>query len=142
MAKHLDLISAVFFERVKKPGRYRDGGGLYLIVSPGGAKYWAFHYKINNRRREIGLGALAMKQARERARELRDQRALGGDPLEQRRIHKAAQRLEDAKRMPFREAAAAYVAAHRPGWKSGKHSTQWLNTLTTYAFPHFGDVAI
>jgi hypothetical protein len=39
-----------------KPGMLGDGGGLYLNVKPSGAKSWAFIWKQNGKRNEMGLG--------------------------------------------------------------------------------------
>ena len=33
-------LSAAFVRTVKKPGRYGDGHGLYLLVTPTGARCW------------------------------------------------------------------------------------------------------
>lgn len=33
------------------PGRHSDGGGLYLIFGPSGARRWAFTWTKENRRR-------------------------------------------------------------------------------------------
>lgn len=33
-----------------KPYRLTDGGGLYLIVHPRGAKYWRYDYKVGTRK--------------------------------------------------------------------------------------------
>ena len=43
-----------------KPGKYEDGGGLRLVVSPTGAKKWvpALRYASQGKRREMGLGQL------------------------------------------------------------------------------------
>jgi hypothetical protein len=58
-----DGSQAQSFERqgssdVKKPGRYADGGNLYLSVSPTGAKSWVFMFRWQGGTKEIGLGSL------------------------------------------------------------------------------------
>ena len=55
---------------LKEPGRYGDGGGLYLVVSKGGSKKWVQRIVVHERRRDIGLGgfpAISLAKARERA---------------------------------------------------------------------------
>ena len=37
-------------------GKYGDGDCLWLIVSPTGAKRWAFRYKLDGRDNAMGLG--------------------------------------------------------------------------------------
>jgi hypothetical protein len=36
----------------------------------------------------------------------------------------------------------AFIAAHRAGWTNIKHARQWPATLTTYAYPIFGDLPV
>ena len=43
---------------LSKPGRYGDGNGLYLVVSPGGSKNWTQRVRINGRRTDKGLGGV------------------------------------------------------------------------------------
>ena len=44
----------------KVPGLFADGGGLYLQVAPTGAKTWIFRFQIAGRRRDMGLGSVAV----------------------------------------------------------------------------------
>jgi hypothetical protein len=51
--------------------------------------------------------------------------------------------LQAAKRAEewatFRECAEKYIALHKPTWRNPKHAEQWTSTLTTYAYPVFGN---
>ena len=131
-------LSATRVERVKKPGLYADGGGLYLQVI-GGAKSWILRYDFQGRRREMGLGPLrdvGLAGARQQAARWRhtlkvDRR----DPLEAREAERLAERLRTASAVTFKEAAGRYIEAHRPSWRNDKHAGQWETTLTTYAYP-------
>jgi hypothetical protein len=40
-----------------KPGKYSDGGNLYLIVSPAHARKWVLRFTWRGRAREMGLGS-------------------------------------------------------------------------------------
>jgi len=42
----------------------------------------------------------------------------------------------------FRDVAKQCIKAREAEWRNAKHAAQWTATLTTYAFPHFGDVAV
>jgi integrase len=107
------------------PGRYGDGGGLYLCVGDG-RRSWVFRYTspTTGKVRETGLGAagagaVALKQAREERDRLLKLLRDGLDPLEQRRIAKEDQRRkahEAAARKTVAEAARAYVALKARGW--------------------------
>ena len=127
------------------PGRYGDGGGLWLQVSQFGTKAWIFRFMLGGRARQMGLGdvnTLSLKEARERAREARQLVADGIDPIEARNEKKAITKADDAKRVSFKEATERYIKAHQPGWKNDKHSEQWRNTLSTYAWPIVGTMPV
>ncbi|MCK1586898.1 site-specific integrase [Bradyrhizobium sp. 169] len=130
---------------LKEPGRYGDGHGLCLQITPRGAKSWLLRYERNGRERWMGLGPLhtvSLKEARERARKARQQLLDGLDPLETRRVERAKAALEAAKTVTFKEAATAYFDAHQAKWKNSKHRAQFLSTLREYAFPKFGKLAV
>ena len=46
-----------------RPARFGDGDGLYLQVTPGGAKSRLFRYMVHGNEREMGLGPLAESPA-------------------------------------------------------------------------------
>lgn len=121
--------------RNAKPGRHADGNGLYLVVSPTGAKKWVLRTVIKRKRCDIGLGGLSLvslKDAREEAARLRRLARKGGDPL--------AERRQEQRIIPTFEAAAREVyTAHSVTFRNAKHSDQWITTLETYAFPIFGN---
>ena len=53
-----------------KPGKYADGGGLWLIKRPDGGAQWVMRVTVNGRRREMGLGAypaVGLADARKKA---------------------------------------------------------------------------
>jgi hypothetical protein len=157
-------LKALSVARAKRPGMYGDGGGLYLQVSAGGAKSWIFRYwvpdrdeatgellrdltsgKVRGTTREMGLGSfgvVTLEEARNHARECQQLRDKGIDPIDARRDAKLHAALEKAKALKFRDAAAAYITAHRAGWKNGKHAAQWTSTIERYACPILGDVSV
>src|SRR5215469_1369555 len=56
-----------------KPGKYGDGGGLWLYVGPN-SRSWVYRYMIVGKAREMGLGSfgnLTLEEARELARQHR-----------------------------------------------------------------------
>ena len=73
-----------------RPGRYGDGGGLYLLVRSPEAKFWVFRFVRRGRMREMGLGpatgrtAVSFADARLKARKLYYMHRDGRDPLAQR----------------------------------------------------------
>ncbi len=142
VGRPLNKLTAVKVAALNRPGRYGDGGGLWLQVGPTGGKSWAFRYQLDGRVRQAGLGAadlFTLAEARDRAREFRRLLADGIDPIEAREEKRRTARAARANIVTFKAAAEKYIAAHRPGWKNAKHGDQWEATLSTHAFPKIGD---
>ena len=151
MARTIKRLRSV--ERITKPGMHPDGGGLYLQITPSGARSWTYRYMIAGKERYMGLGPLArvtLKAARDLAdecfRQRRDGVTIGErtyfDPLEIRDARRAADRLEAAKAMTFEQCARAYLDDHRDSWRNPKHRQQWENTLAAYVCPVFGALPV
>lgn len=145
MPKKAAGLTARQVQAHKTPGMLADGGGLYLQVSPAGAKSWIFRFQLNGRRRDMGLGSLdvfSLADAREKATGARRLVAQGVDPID----HRAAQQAETvaaaAKSVTFRQAAEAYIDANRAGWRNAKHASQWSSTLERYVYPSFGHLPV
>jgi integrase len=135
-----DKLTKARVEREKAPGRYGDGGGLWLQVSPSGTKSWLLRYQLNGRARHMGLGAfpdVPLADARERARLARLRLSEGCDPIEERIARRAEQRRAAASSVTFREAALAVVSSREATWNR-EHHRQWISTLEKYAFPSLG----
>ena len=64
-----------------RPYKLRDGGGLYLLITPADARLWRLRYKVRGRESMLGLGsypATSLKAARAR----RAERASGSNTVE------------------------------------------------------------
>src|SRR4028118_887863 len=86
MARQLHTLTVRTVAALSAPGRHSDGGGLYLNVTPSGARSWVFMWKAAGKRREMGLGSLRdvpLAKARERAADAREKLADGSEPLAQ-----------------------------------------------------------
>ena len=42
-----------------KPYKISDGGGIYLLVNPKGAKYWWMKYYLKGKEKLISLGGIS-----------------------------------------------------------------------------------
>jgi integrase len=132
-------------ERLRDPGRYSDGRGLYLQVLNTNNRSWVFRYERAGRERFMGLGpvhTLNLHEAREKARKARQLLLEGVDPIDARTDERRARAAAAKKRLTFREAAQAYNDAHERKWGNPKHRAQFLATLKTFAFPVLGDMAV
>jgi hypothetical protein len=70
-----------------KPVRYEykvwDGRGLYLLVTPKGARHWRFAYRFARKYKKLSLGTypvVTLEEARSRHEFARNLLALGLDP--------------------------------------------------------------
>lgn len=143
MAHSINKLSARFVQTTQKPGKVADGGGLYLQVSKTGSKSWLFRFMLNGCSREMGLGSVnrvSLAKAREQAAECRMLLGNKIDPIENR-ISSRKSEEDESKVIRFEEAALRYIEAHEISWKNKKHASQWRNTLQTYVFPVFGELA-
>src|SRR5262245_33433416 len=87
MARAQNKLTDTACRATSKPGILGDGGGLYLNVKPSGTKSWAFIWKRDGKRREMGLGAypaIKLAKARKLAAGCREAVAEGRDPIAER----------------------------------------------------------
>ncbi|MDE0242535.1 MAG: integrase arm-type DNA-binding domain-containing protein [bacterium] len=123
-------------ETAKGPAK-TDEHGLYLRVSPRGAKSWIQRLNIQGLRTDNAIGhypAMGLAEARVAAFERWKIAKAGGDP-----------RKADGKAAPgptFAEAAEAVIAMHEPTWRSPKSAPQWRASLETYAYPVIGKLPV
>jgi integrase len=113
-----------------KPGKYSDGGNLYLIVSPSGSRKWVLRFTWRGSAKEMGLGSattVSLADAREKASAARRKLAQGVNPIEDRR--------RDNGIPTFGEMADNVREALSAGFRNEKHKAQWKSTLETYAAP-------
>jgi hypothetical protein len=115
MGRTLNKLSDVSAKAEKRPGRYSDGGGLYLNVSPSGTKSWVFMWTREGRRREMGLGGypvVTLTKARSKAVGCRETIEEGRDPI--------AEKSKEAE-PTFGECADRYIASIKSEWRNAKH---------------------
>ena len=145
MGRGLNKLTAVKVAKTRARGRHADGGGLYLQVGPTEGKAWLFRFMRNGQARQMGLGpldAVTLSEARAAAGECRRLLHSGVDPIENRKAEANDSRLQDARALTFKQCAEAYIKSHSSGWRNAKHADQWRSTLTTYAYPSFGDLLV
>ena len=117
-------LTALQVKTLNQSGRYGDGGGLYLVVRPSGAKSWIQRIAVDGRRRDMGLGgfpAVTLAAARQRAAGNLTAVAEGRDPQAER---------QQLRALPtFRETAEAYVKSYRARWRNPKTETAWRGSF-------------
>lgn len=132
MARALNLLTARQVATLKEPGRHADGGGLYLRITPAGARSWVFMATRNGKRAEIGLGAasaVSLAAARSLAAKMREMAVIGNDP----RQVLAPQVVAAPVVRTFGDFADEYIASVETGWKNEVHRQQWRQSLRDHA---------
>ena len=135
--------------KASRPGRYGDGGGLFLDITPKGSSSWTFIYRspvhrvrrggsFVGRTRERGLGPVtletirkngALAAARERAEAARKQIEMGLDPLD------IAAPTAKATVPTFAELAEELAKSFEPRWRNSKTAARWRSNIRLYAEP-------
>jgi hypothetical protein len=122
MARGIERLSPLFPQKVREPGFYADGAGLYLQVVESApdengkrrlTKSWCFRFMLAGRAREMGLGAFhdyGLSDARNRARDARRLVREGIDPIERR---KEGKRKNAAAELNVRSILSAFLATWR-----------------------------
>ena len=140
MARKLERLTALQVHRLGI-GRHPDGANLYLHVTDDG-RYWFFRWDVGHRPRYMSLGpvhSLTLKQARDRAKELRAQRLAGFDPKAERQAQRAAARV--AAGHTFANVMELYLAGHEAQWaKRTAHELRGM--LKLHAIPILGELPV
>ncbi|MES2295353.1 MAG: integrase arm-type DNA-binding domain-containing protein [Pseudomonadota bacterium] len=138
-------LSTLQITKLRAPGRYCDGGGLYLQIGREDSRSWIFRYALKGRVRDMGLGSasvIGLADARDFAAQCRKLAIRGIDPIQERLRRRQEDAEEEASALTFKECATSLIEARKASWRSEKLGKQWLSTLQTYVFPHFGHLPI
>lgn len=122
-----------------KPYRLFDGGGLYLEVTPTGAKYWRLKYRFAGKEKRIAIGvypAVKLKQAREIAQDEKRKLNEGRDPSAERRLKKILGKV--AAENSFKALALEWLDRRAPTL-TAKHVEKVRGRLEKNLFPWIGD---
>jgi len=145
MGRESNRLSAAKVAKLTKPGRYADGGNLWLQISANGGKSWLLRYMRGGKARHAGLGPLdivSLAEARSRAHKARLLLLDGIDPIDEKNARLAAIKAEAASQVNFKQAAERYIGGYRDSWKNEKHAAQWPSSLERYAYPAFGALSV
>ncbi len=122
----------------EKPQKMTDGGGMYLLIQPTGAKLWRLDYRFNGKRKTLALGIypeVSLSDARDRRTDARKLLANGADPSETKKAIKAgAVALTEHS---FEIISREWFIRHSPNWKEN-HSSKIIARLEKDIFPWIG----
>lgn len=138
--KPLSPSEVVNAKRQAEPYKLRDGGGLYLLVNPDGAKLWRLDYRrpVTGKRNTLGLGVypeVPLRRAREKREEVRALLADGVDPGMHRKAEKAAGVARAANSLEVVTRAYQAMRAGQRTEGTAKRCNAWMEQ---HVFPHVG----
>ncbi|WP_176113523.1 tyrosine-type recombinase/integrase [Burkholderia cepacia] len=122
----------------EKPVKLFDGGGLFLLVTPAGQRYWRLKYRAAGKEKLLALGVypeVTLATARRKRDEAREKLAAGIDPSEAKKAEKRTVRLNAEN--SFEAVAREWHAKYAPTW-SESHGSRILRRLEVDAFPWMG----
>ncbi len=112
-----------------------DGGGLFLLVTKSGAKYWRMKYRFAGKEKLLAIGIypeISLKQAREKRDEAKQLLSEGIDPSEHKQTIK---RMGNSN--SFEAVAREWHDKHKHRWTDG-HQKKIIARLKNDVFPWIG----
>ena len=125
-----------------KPEKHSDTGGLFILATPNGGKWWRLKYRFGGKEKLLSMGTypeVGLKAARERRDEARALLAEGIDPGIERKMQKSASVERDAN--SFEVIAREWLAKNAPIWAES-HTSNILRRMERDLFPWIGGKAI
>jgi integrase len=126
-----------------KPYKLFDGGGLFLLVQPGGSKLWRLKYRFSGKEKLLAIGSydkgVSLKKAREERDKAMNQLVEGIDPGASKRKEKRDDR-EQAENT-FRAIALNWAETCGARWTES-HRVRVVASLEADAFSALGDLPI
>lgn len=122
----------------EKEYKLTDGGGLYLLIKPNGAKYWRFKYRVLGKEKKLSIGVypdISLADARMKREEARKIVALGGDPSEEKKADKLAQKANVEN--TFKAIALEWHEYKRSNWSKG-YAEDIMEAFENDIFPDIG----
>lgn len=126
--------------RTAKPAakayKLHDAGGLYIIIAPGGGKWWRWDYRHGGKRKTISLGtypAVSLKSARLKRDDARLKLAGGEDPSPAAKPTHATPDAGDT----FEAIAREWFRKFSQAWAEN-HGNRILRRLERDIFPWLG----
>jgi len=121
-----------------KPAKFFDSGGLFLLVTPSGGKWWRLKYRFHDKEKLLSVGVypdVGLKDARDRRDVARKLLADGIDPSENRKAQKSAR--TDRAANSFEAVAREWFAKQAPNW-AASHASKIIERLERDVFPWIG----
>ncbi len=123
----------------KKPYKMFDSGGMFLLITPSGSKWWRFKYHFAGKEKLLSLGVypdISLKEARERRDQERKKLADKIDPAVNRLAVKAAWEGNQANSLEV--VAREWIDRMSSSW-SASNASKTIRRLEVDVFPWLGN---
>jgi integrase len=127
---------------LKEPGKYFDGGGLYMDITKAGGAYWRLKYRHGGKEKLLALGvypAVGLRDARDKATDAKRLMQDGQDPGALRKAEKVRGALESVNTL---EAVTHAWLAHQTDRWEAQTEGAIRASLVANVFPALGDRAL
>lgn len=121
-----------------KPYKLADGGGMFLLVQPNGARYWRLKYRYAGKEKLLALGVFpetSLSDARQKRDAARKQLDAGEDPGNVRRERK--RQIIERSEQTFERIAREWHKKGGAKWSAG-YAAKIMDSLEQDAFPRIG----
>lgn len=135
-------LSDVKVRNLTTPGRYTDGEGLYLQVSPSGGRYWRLKYRFGGKEKLLALGVyptVGIKDAREKRFLAKQALSRGEDPGA---LKKAAKEEAIKEVTSTLKAVAEEWLSHQAGCWEANTLARTRASLEADVFPTLGALSM
>jgi integrase len=137
-----DRLSDAKIRRAKpgtKPYKLYDGDGLFLLIHPNGSRYWRLKYRAAGKEKLFAIGVypeVGLAEARAKTMDARRVIREGGDPVAERRRHRA-----DSSVPTFKAMAEEWIATRENQW-SPTYRDAVQSGLAANLYPQIGDLSV
>lgn len=125
-----------------RPYKLYDAMGLFILVSPNGAKYWRYSYSFDKKQNTISLGvypSITLAKARQLRDEAKELLATGISPAHQRK--ETAQAEKAASAATFMAVAEEWIANQSKYLSDSTiNKTKWI--LNSFVYPKMADMPV
>jgi integrase len=121
-----------------KPVKMFDGGGMFLLVTPTGQRYWRLKYRFDGKEKLLAIGVYpetGLAAARKKREEARELLAAGVDPGTAKKEAKRQRALSVAN--SFEAVAREWFEGQRGGW-TATYADKVIASLEGDVFPALG----
>lgn len=125
-----------------KPYKISDGGGLFMLVNPNGAKYWRLAYRFAGKEKTLALGVygghphVSLTEARAERAKAKDLLKDGIDPAQDKRLTVKNREVNAAN--TFKAVALEWHEIKTSSW-TPQYGVNVLHRLATDIFPEIGE---